>query len=86
MFVNRNASFLSLSWNTLYAVGYVGTGSIGDQATVFTRLREYQQDAGLGFEVSFSYRKYQIFVSGLAARVFQDSGSPKFLFTLRSVN
>jgi hypothetical protein len=86
VFINQNSSFLSINWNTLYAVGYIGTGSIGDQGTVYTRLKEYQQDAGLGFEVSFSYRKYRVFLSGLVARVFQDSGSPKFLLTLRSVN
>ncbi|MEO6326739.1 MAG: hypothetical protein ABIT01_18770, partial [Thermoanaerobaculia bacterium] len=86
VFINRNASFMKLNWNTLYAVGYIGTGSIGDEARIYTRLKDYQQDAGLGFEVAFSYRKYQVFVSGLVARVIQDSGSPKFLFTLRSVN
>lgn len=86
IFINQNASFLKLNWNTLYAVGYLGMGNIGDSSGIYLRLRDYRQDVGVGFEVSVSYRKYQVFLSGLVARVIQDSGSPKFLFTLRSVN
>lgn len=86
IFINKNASFLKLSWNTLYAVVYAGTGNLGDESSIYTRFKAYRQDVGVGFEVSFSYRKYQVFVSGLVARVIQDTGSPKFLFTLRSVN
>ena len=40
----------------------------------------------VGAEVSFSYRRYQVFLSALAARVIDQGGSPRFLFTLRSAN
>jgi hypothetical protein len=86
IFRNKNANFLKVTWNTLYAVGYIGTGNLGDESRIFTKFSDWKQDVGLGAEVSFSYRNYQVFVSGLVARVIQESGSPKFLFTLRSVN
>ncbi len=86
VFINRNASFMKLTWNTLYAVAYAGTGNLGDTSKTFTLARDYKQDFGVGFEVSVSWRKYQVFFSGLAARVLQEGGPPKFLFTLRSVN
>lgn len=86
IFINRNAPFMKLTWNTLYGVVYLGTGNAGDTSRTFTAIKDYKQDAGVGFEVSVSYRKYQVFFSGLVARVIQDKGSPKLLFTLRSVN
>jgi hypothetical protein len=86
VFINRNSSFMKLTWNTLYAVAYAGTGNLGDTSKTFTLARDYKQDIGVGFEVSVSWRKYQVFFSGLAARVIQEGGPPKFLFTLRSVN
>lgn len=86
VFINKNANFLKLTWNTLYLVGYLGTGNIGTDSKVYTRLGDWRQDAGVGAEVSFSYQKYQVFVSALAARVFDQSGSPRFLLTVRSAN
>lgn len=86
IFVNQSEQFLKVNWSTLYLVGYAGTGNLGRAAPVYTRLRDYQQDAGLGFEASFTYWRYKVFISALVARVFQQSGSPKFLLTLRSFN
>ncbi len=86
VFINRNVDFLKLTWNTLYLVGYAGTGNIGTSSHVYTHFGDWRQDVGAGIEVSFSYQKYQVFLSGLAARVLDQGGSPKFLFTLRSAN
>jgi hypothetical protein len=86
VFINRNASFMKLTWNTLYAVLYAGTGNLGNSTKTFTALGDWKEDLGVGFEVSVSYRRFQVFFSGLVARVVEGSGSPKVLFTLRSVN
>jgi hypothetical protein len=86
IFINKNAPFMKLTWNTLYGVLYVGTGNLGNDSKTFTALSDWKQDVGVGFEVSISYRKYRVFFSGLAARVLQNGGTPKLLFTLRSVN
>ncbi|MBK8594435.1 MAG: hypothetical protein IPP07_12965 [Holophagales bacterium] len=86
VFVARNAEFLKASWDTLYAVVYVGTGNAGVGGTVYTRFGEWRQDAGLGFEVSFRILRYRVFASALAAREVGGPGSPKFLMTIRTVN
>ncbi|MBP7675032.1 MAG: hypothetical protein KBB14_01830 [Thermoanaerobaculia bacterium] len=86
VFVNRNAEFLKATWNTLYAVGYVGAGNAGVGRTVYTRLGDYRQDAGLGFEVAFRISRYRVFASALAAREIGGGGSPRFLMTFRTVN
>jgi hypothetical protein len=76
VFVNRNAEFLKATWNTLYAVGYVGMGNAGVGRNVYTRLGDYRQDAGLGFEVAFRISRYRVFASALAAREIGGDGSP----------
>lgn len=86
IFINRSVDFLKLTWNTLYLVGYAGSGNIGDTSRVYTKIGDWRQDLGAGVEVAFSYRKYQVFLSGLVSRVVQQPGSPRFLFTLRSAN
>jgi hypothetical protein len=86
VFVGRDAEFLKASWNTLYAVLYVGTGNAGVGREVYTQLGEWRQDAGLGFEVSFRILRYRVFAAALAACELRASASPRFLMTLRSVN
>jgi len=86
VFVGRHAEFLKASWDTLYAVAYVGTGNAGVGRNVYTRLGDWRQDAGLGFEVSFRILRYRVFASALAAREIRGSASPRFLMTVRSVN
>jgi hypothetical protein len=84
--VGRNAEFLKASWDTLYAVGYVGMGTFGYGRTVYTHLVESRQDAGVGFEVSFQLLRYRVFASALAVRAVGGPGDPRFLMTLRTVN
>jgi hypothetical protein len=86
VFVARNARFLKVSWDTLYAVAYAGAGNAGMGREVYTRLGDFRYDAGLGFEVSFRVLRYQVFASALAARAIGRSGSPRFLMTVRTVN
>jgi hypothetical protein len=86
VFVGKHAEFLKASWDTLYAVVYVGTGNAGVGREVYTRLGDWRQDAGLGFEVSFRIHRYRVFAAALAAHELGRSASPRFLMTLRSVN
>lgn len=86
VFVARNAEFLKASWDTLYAVAYVGTGNAGFGRLVYTRLGDWHEDAGIGFEVSFRVLRYKVFASALAARELGGEGSPRFLMTIRTVN
>ncbi len=86
VFVARNAEFLKVSWDTLYAVVYAGTGNAGVGGSVYTRLGDWRQDAGIGFEVSLRVLRYRVFASALAAREIGGPGSPRFLMTIRTVN
>jgi len=86
VFVARNAEFLKVSWDTLYAVVYAGTGNAGLGKKVYTRFGDWRQDAGLGFEVSFRILRYRIFAAALAAREVGGPGSPRYLMTIRTVN
>lgn len=86
VFVGSQTEFLKASWDTLYAVFYAGTGNAGVGREVYTRLGDWRLDAGLGFEVTFRFRRYRVFASVLAARELGRPASPRFLMTLRSVN
>jgi hypothetical protein len=86
VFVARHTEFLKVSWDTLYAIAYVGAGNSGVGRPVYTRLGDWRQDAGLGFEVSFHFLRYRVFASALAAREIGGPGSPRFLMTIRTVN
>jgi len=86
VFVSRHKEFLKVSWDTLYAVVYAGTGSAGVGRDVYTRLGNYRYDGGLGFEVSLRFLRYRVFASALAARELGGGGSPRFLMTVRTVN
>lgn len=86
VFVARSAEFLKVTWDTLYAVVYVGTGNAGVGSRVYAHFGEWRQDAGLGFEVSFRLLRYRVFASALAAREVGGPGSPRFLMTIRTVN
>ena len=87
VFESRGARVLGVSWDTLYAVAYVGAGSAGVGRNVYTRLGDYREDAGLGVEVSFRLLRYRVFASALAAHeIGGGGGSPRFLMTIRTVN
>jgi hypothetical protein len=86
VFVARHAEFLKASWDTLYAVVYAGMGNAGVGRPVYTRFRDWRQDAGIGFEVSFRVLRYRVFASALAARDLGGSDSPRYLMTIRTVN
>ena len=86
VFVAMHAEFLKISWDTLYAVVYAGTGNAGVGRAVYTRFGDWKHDAGIGFEVSFRLLRYRVFASALAAREVGGPGSPRFLMTIRTVN
>jgi hypothetical protein len=77
--------FLGLQWSNLYAVGYAGTGNVGDDSSAWTSLRDYKVDVGIGMESSLSLKDTRAFFSVLAARtVVNGVGGFRFLLSLRS--
>ncbi|MCA1580175.1 MAG: hypothetical protein LC796_02040 [Acidobacteria bacterium] len=84
-FRDARKNVAGLDWESLYAVGYAGTGNVGDGTSVYGAFRDYRVDLGAGIESSLSYRRTRVFVSALAARtVVRGVGGVRFLLSLRS--
>ncbi|HXI12760.1 MAG TPA: hypothetical protein VNM92_08945 [Thermoanaerobaculia bacterium] len=71
IFRNRNLRTYLLEWNTLYAIGYAGAGSLGFGAKTFTEVNNFVLDGGLGAEASLTVRDYNILLSLLYAKTFK---------------
>ena len=77
--------FLGLEWTSLYAIGYVGTGNLGNETSIYTRLSDYKVDVGAGFEAALSYRHYRAFLGALVAKTLVNgTGGARFLVTLKT--
>ncbi len=86
VFRNRNYKVGSLYWNTLYAIGYVGIGSVGFKTNA---LGDPVMDAGIGTESAITFGDYDVYLSILAAHTFQGTdtidGGTKVRFAIRTV-
>jgi len=78
-------SWAFIYWNSLYAVGYAAAGNVGNEKSIYTRIRDYKVDAGVGFEASLSWRSYRALLGALAAKtVINGIKGPRLLITLRT--
>jgi hypothetical protein len=85
VFIDESRRFLGLHWNSLYAIGYAGAGTVGNEKSIYTRIGDYKVDAGVGFEASLSWRSYRALLGALAAKTFINGvGGPRLLITLRT--
>jgi hypothetical protein len=88
VFRNRNYRKWGMNWNTLYAIGYVGTGNVGFEFRDLTKVNDFAVDAGLGTEASIGIRDFNVLLSVLYARTVRDidglKGS-KVRFSIRTV-
>jgi hypothetical protein len=86
VFRNKNYKIGRLYWNTLYAVGYVGAGSVGFKTS---DLGDPVFDAGIGTESAITFGDYDVYLSVLAAHTFQGTdtvdGGTKVRFAIRTV-
>lgn len=86
VFRNRNYKIGRLYWNTLYAIGYVGVGSVGFKTS---ELSDPVMDAGIGTESAITFGDYDVYLSVLAAHTFQGTdtvdGGTKVRFAIRTV-
>jgi hypothetical protein len=88
IFRNRNYRTWALNWNTLYGIGYVGTGNVGFQARDMIHTRDFAVDAGLGIEASIGIRDFNVLFSVLAAKTIRgmdEIKGNKVLFSIRTV-
>jgi len=85
LFTERPRRFLGLDWNTLYAVGYAGTGNVGNETSTYTRFPDYKLDLGAGIETAISYRRYRAFLGVLVAKtVVNGVGGARLLITFKT--
>jgi hypothetical protein len=86
VFRNKNYKVGRLYWNTLYAIGYVGAGSVGFKTG---DLGDPVFDAGIGTESAITFGDYDVYLSVLAAHTFQGTdtidGGTKVRFAIRTV-
>jgi len=85
VFIDESRRFLGVNWNSLYAIGYAGAGNVGNEKTIYTRIRDYKVDAGVGFEAWLSWRSYRALLGALAGKtVVNGVRGPRLLITVRT--
>ena len=89
VFRNKDYKLGALYWNTLYAIGYVGAGTVGFKTRDLTETSRGVVDVGLGTESAISYRDWDIYLSVLvaytAAAPEEIGGGTKVRFAIRTV-
>ena len=63
---------------------YTGYGTLGLDRKIYTDLSTYVPDAGIGFEASFSLRKYTFFLSGIVAQALKGNGGLEARISVKS--
>jgi hypothetical protein len=85
IYTEATRRFLGLDWTSLYAIGYAGTGNLGNETSIYTEISDYKVDVGAGFEAAVSWRHYRAFLGALVAKtVVNGVGGARFLVTLKT--
>ena len=88
VFRNRDYSTWALHWNTLYAIGYAGAGSVGFDAPSVLKPRNFAVDGGLGAESTLTIRDFEVLLSAVFAHTFRgpaDIRGNKLIFSVRTI-
>jgi hypothetical protein len=83
-FLQSHHRFLRLDWQNWYWVLYAGYGTVGLERSIYTDFSTYIPDAGIGFEASFSLRKYTFFLSGIVAQALKGNGGIEARLSVKS--
>lgn len=84
-FLDAHHQFLRLEWQSWYWILYAGSGTAGFDRKIYSNFGTYVTDAGIGFESSFTLRKYRFFLSGIVAQALQHSkGGVEARFSVKS--
>ena len=85
IYTETSRRFLGLDWTSLYAVGYVGAGNLGNETRIFREVSDYRVDVGVGMETALSWRRYRAFLGAMLAKtVVNGVGGGRFLVTFRT--
>ena len=83
-FLQSHHRFVRLDWQNWYWVLYAGYGTVGLERKIYTDFSTYIPDAGIGFEASFSLRKYTFFLSGIVAQALKGNGGLEARLSVKS--
>ena len=83
-FLESHRRFLRLDFQNWYWILYTGIGTLGLDREVYTDFDTYIPDAGIGFESSFSLRKYRFFLSGIVAQALKGDGGIEARISVKS--
>lgn len=67
VFRNRDYRIGAVHWNTLYAIGYVGAGTVAFDTSQITDTKRIVVDAGLGTESAITWRDWDVYLSVIYA-------------------
>jgi hypothetical protein len=88
MFRNKDHRIGPLHWNTMYAIGYLGAGTVGFTTSEIAKTNRFVADAGIGTESAITFRDYDIFLSVVVAQTVVDpdviKGGTKVRFSIRT--
>jgi len=89
IFRNRDYRIGSLYWNTLYAITYLGAGTVGFKPNELVKGKRAVVDAGIGTESALTFRDYDIYFSVIYAKAVRkpegiEEGNG-FRFSIRTV-
>ncbi len=89
VFRNKDHRVGPLHWNTLYAIGYVGAGTVGFKTSDITDTKRFVADVGIGTESAIAFQDYDIYLSVVVAHTVADpdeiKGGTKVRFSIRTV-
>lgn len=89
VFRNQDRRVGALHWNTLYAIGYIGVGTVAFTPDQLTDSNRLVADVGIGTEHAITYRDWDIYLSVLAAHTIAApddiDGGTKVRFSIRTV-
>lgn len=88
IFRNKDHRIGALHWTTLYGIGYLGAGTVGNTTSDLTKSDRFIADVGLGTESAITYQDYDIYLSIVVAQMVagpDEVGGTKVRFAIRTV-
>ncbi|HUP60555.1 MAG TPA: hypothetical protein VNA69_09080 [Thermoanaerobaculia bacterium] len=89
IFRNRDYRLGRLYWNTLYAIGYIGAGTVGYKTADITDTKRIVVDAGIGTEHAITFGEYDVYLSVIYAKAVRKPEGVEegngFRFSIRTV-
>jgi hypothetical protein len=89
VFRNRDYKVGPLYWNTLYAIGYVGAGTVGFERKDVVQTSRIVVDGGIGTESAITFRDFDVYLSVIVAHTIRHpeeiDGGTRIRFSVRTV-